>query len=195
MNDLEMKSREYTMRRPYCLSAAFLAFLVLGSSALAASDFNQRIRVTVKELEPFSYCCISHKGAFGDMGSVLNDLIAIMQSQRLSPSGDLIAVYNINPTQGIPENVEYEVGFPITAQLFPQPPLQKKEWNHLVVAAAEHRGAYDTTDDTIDQILDWMEANRYVQDGPILGQFLVIPTQDVSPSSLRTEIWIPIKKQ
>jgi effector-binding domain-containing protein len=175
--------------------AVLFTCLILGSSTLTLSDLDQRIRVAVKELEPFSYCCVSHKGAFGDMGSVLNDLIAIMQSQRLTPSGDLIAVYHINPTQGIAENVEYEVGFPITAQLFPQPPLQKKEWNHVMVAAAEHRGTYDTTDDTIDQILDWMEANRYTQDGPILGRFLVIPTHDVSPANLRTEIWIPIKKQ
>jgi effector-binding domain-containing protein len=184
------------MRATYLICAAVLCLTIgMAASAAASPRDLQNVRVTVKEIEPFSYCAVPHKGSFGDMSGILNDLIAIMQSQSIPPSGDLIAIYNISPQQEIPDSIEYEVGFPITPQVLPQPPLQKKEWNHQQVAFAEHRGPYAETADTIDKIFDWIEANQYQQDGPILGRFTVIPTQEVLPSDLRTEIWIPIKKQ
>jgi effector-binding domain-containing protein len=175
---------------------SILAFAA-GSPNTISADSIQNVRVTVKEIEPFSYCFVSHTGAFGDLSSVLNDLLALMQSQNLAPAGDLIAVYHISPTQGIPEVIDYEVGFPISPQFFLRPDsgLQKKVWDYTNVAAAEHKGPYAGTEDTIDQMLEWIETNNYIQDGPILGRFLVIPTDTVRPSELRTEIWIPIKKQ
>ena len=191
-----MISRERIMRIT-CLLTAMLFCLSTGmvSSAAASTGDLQNVRVTVKEIEPFSYCAMPHKGSFGEMSGSLNDLIALMQSQRITPSGELIAIYDISPQQEIPEIIEYEVGFPITSQVLPQPPLQKKGWNHQQVAFAEHRGSYAGTADTIDKIFDWIEANQYEQDGPILGRFTVIPSQEVRPNDLRTEIWIPIKKQ
>ena len=184
------------MRASYLICAAVLC-LAMGivSPAATASGDVQNVRVSVKEIEPFSYCSVSHKGSFGEMSGILNDLIALMQSQQVPPSGDLIAIYNITPQKEIPENIEYDVGFPITPQVLPQPPLQKKNWTYQQVAFAEHRGSYAGTADTIDKMFDWIEANQYEQDGPILGRFLVIPTQEVRPSDLRTEIWIPIRKQ
>ncbi len=177
-----------------CATVLCLILGISSSAAASTGDF-QNVRVTVKEIEPFSYCAVPHHGSFGDLSVILNDLMAIMQSQQIAPSGDLIAIYDISPQQEIPESIEYEVGFPITPHVLPQPPLQKKNWTYKQVAFAEHRGSYAGTADTIDKIFDWMEANHYEQDGPILGRFMVIPTQEVRPSDLRTEIWIPIKKQ
>ncbi len=184
------------MRTIYLIHMTVLCLMLGIASPTAASTGDyQNVRVTIKEIEPFSYCAVPHQGSFGDMSGILNDLIALMQSQNISPSGDLIAIYNLSPQKEIPESIEFEVGFPITPQVLPQPPLQKKNWTYQQVAFAEHRGSYAGTADTIDKIFDWIEANHYEQVGPILGRFMVIPTQEVRPTDLLTEIWIPIKKQ
>ena len=104
--------------------------------------------------------------------------------------GDLNAVVTMETHDG-----DFEVGFPITAQVWPQPPLNKKEWHYTQVASAVHRGDYDGSADTIEEILVWIDANGYQQEGPILGRFTVIPSPEVRTRDLRTEIWVPIKKK
>lgn len=183
------------MKRTILSISITVIFIAAGIAVLCPSGFSQSIRVTVKEIEPFSYCSVPHSGAFGDLSMVINSLLGVMMSQNIAPSGDLISIYHLSPESGIPENIEYEVGFPITAQALPTTPLRKKDWTYELVAVAEHRGPHDGLTDVIDGMFEWMKNNRYQQDGPVLGRFLVIPSEDVRPRDLRTEIWIPIRKQ
>jgi effector-binding domain-containing protein len=183
------------MKRTILYLTIAVLFLCSAATANPVDIARQNVRVTVKEIEPFSYCSVPHSGSFGDLSMVINSLLGVMMSQNISPSGDLIAIYHISPEGGIPENIQYEVGFPITAQALPTTPLMRKDWSYALVAAAEHRGPYDGLADVIDRMLDWIVNNQYQQDGPLLGRFLVIPSQDVRPRDLRTEIWIPIKKK
>jgi effector-binding domain-containing protein len=56
-------------------------------------------------------------------------------------------------------------------------------------------GSYETTGETIRKIMDWMEANRYSQAGPILERYLDMNPSEIKPEDLRTEILVPIKKK
>lgn len=182
-------------KRSFLLILAAAGILSAGTAAHMSADSFQDIRVTIKEIETFAYCGVPHSGSFSDLSTVLNGLLGAMSSQNIAPSGDLIAIFHLSPSGEMPDRIEYEVGFPITAQVWPQPPLQKKEWNHTRVASAVHRGDYDGSADTIEEMLTWIDANGFQQEGPILGRFTVIPSPDVRARDLRTEIWIPVKKK
>lgn len=155
----------------------------------------QNVRVRVQDIEPFSYCSVPHQGGFSEMPNALNALLGIMGMQAIAPAGELIAIYHVSPgVEEVPPSLAFEVGFPITAQVYPQPPLQKKVWSHTEVATAMHSGPYENVADTIEGIFEWMDNNNYVQDGPILGKFIQVPSEDIQTDDLRTEIWIPIRK-
>jgi AraC family transcriptional regulator len=94
-----------------------------------------------------------------------------------------------------PEDLEWEMGFPVTVQALVQPPLERKEWNFAQVAASLHKGSYETSGDTIRKIMEWMESNVYSQAGPILERYLDMNPSEVKPEDLKTEIWIPVKKR
>ena len=183
------------MRRPYLLVLAAACILAAVVVTDVPADVSQNINVRIKEIEAFSYCAIPYSGGFSEMSVALNGLIGAMANQSISPSGELLAIYHLTPSGGIPDRIEYEIGFPITAQVFPQPPLLKKEWQYPQVAYAEHRGDYGNSEDTVDAMLDWLDGQGYKQEGPILGRFLVVPSEEVRTRDLRTEIWIPITRK
>lgn len=161
----------------------------------AMSPPSGQVAVSIQEIEPFPYCSMMHKGPYTDMEEVINNLMSLMQSQNIYPAGNMITIYHTDPNQENPMDSEWEVGFPVTAQTsVVQEPLQKKQWTAATVVSAVHVGPYENTGDTIDAMFEWMEENGYAQDGPILGKYLNMPNE-VSPSQLKTEIWIACRKE
>jgi AraC family transcriptional regulator len=128
------------------------------------------------------------------MDAVITQLINHMQNQNISPQGPPISIYHSMPDDTEAAELEWEVGFPVSPHVEPQDPLRKKVWDYPQVAQTVHTGSYETSGDTILEILDWMDENGYVQDGPILGKYLNMPSPETPPDKLRTEIWIPCKK-
>ena len=161
-----------------------------------ASDTLQFVNVKTLDIEPFSFCSVPYKGAFNELPQAINALIGTMSQQNIAPSGDLIAIFSVYPNkEEIPTSINFDVGFPITAQVWPQPPLQKKVYEHSLVASAIHSGPYTGIVDVIDKIFDWMEDHNYTQEGSILAKFIEVPSEYNRPRDYRTEIWIPIRKE
>jgi len=179
-------------KRVLFFTLAVFAFASLSISFSPASS--SAAEVTILNVTPFAFCSLPHKGPYSDIGAVITELINNMQNQNINPQGPPIAIYYSIPEDTPEAELEWEVGFPITPHSEPQAPLQKKVWDYQLVAQAVHIGAYEKAGDTILEVLEWMEANRYVQDGPILGQYLNMPSPDTPPDKLRTQIWIPCKK-
>ena len=174
--------------------SALLALILAPICASAPSPAFRDIEVTVVNVTPFAFCSLTHKGPYSDMGAVITELINHMQNQNITPQGPPISLYPAVSVDTQEAEPEWEVGFPITPHSEPQAPLRKKTWDHPQVAQAVHMGAYEATGDTILEMLDWMEENGYVQDGPILGKYLNMPSPDTPPDKLRTEIWIPCRE-
>ncbi|MFO7980110.1 MAG: GyrI-like domain-containing protein [Candidatus Aminicenantes bacterium] len=172
------------------LFALIFASLCVSSPSSAAND----VKVTIIHVTPFAFCSLTHKGPYSEMDAVITELINHMQNQNITPQGPPISLYPDMPPDTQEAEMEWEVGFPVTPHSEPQAPLRKKIWDHPLVAQAVHMGAYETTGDTIWEMLDWMEEHGYVQDGPILGKYLNMPSPDTPPDKLRTEIWIPCKE-
>jgi len=172
-------------------------FFFSGSRLLYPNHFSggQSPQIVVKEVEPFVYFSLRQKGPFTLVEATINQLIETARSQNIYPAGPLIAIFHTAPADTKPGEMEWEVGFPVTPQALVQAPLEKKVWQFSPVASCVHVGPYDKTGETIQKMFEWLEENGYVQAGPVLETYLDIDPSKVQAQQLRTEIWIPCKKQ
>ena len=182
------------MKRTILALVALPAFL-LGLTSSGREGLAQKVAVAVKDVEPFTYCSLSHKGPVSDIQDVIGQLFQDMQSQNLLPMGPMIGIFQGDPTLQKPDTMEWEVGFPVVEQASIQAPLGKKQWIFKTVAWAMHVGPYENTPETMGQILLWMDANGYSQNGPVMEQYADMDPEQIKPENLKTEIWIPCVKK
>lgn len=149
--------------------------------------------IALKEVSPFTYCSIQHKGPYTEIEKIIGQLMQASQSQNIFPAGPLIGIYYNSPDEVKPEDLEWEIGFPVTVQVVPQAPLEKKQWNFTAVVSALHTGPYEKTGETVSKIIDWMEANGLVPSGPVLERYLSMPS--IKPENQKVEIWMPCQKK
>ncbi len=161
-----------------------------------AATSPQESFASIKEVPPFAYCCIVHKGPISDISSVIGQLIQAMQEQNIFSAirGPMVAVYHKAQTPVDSPDLSWEVGFIVTEQAMPQAPLIKKIWSHSTVAVATHVGPYQQLGETIEKLVAWVGAQGYAANDPLLERYLNSPMQ-VKPQELRTEIWIPVVKK
>jgi len=177
---------------------ALLLFVSASSISPAINNQEQTSEnepVSLKEISPFSYCCIPHKGPFSEIEKIITQLMKAIQEQNIPPAGAMIGIYYNSPDEVTKaEDLEWEVGFPVAPQVVVQAPLEKKQWEFTPVASAIHTGPYEETGQTIFKILKWMEDNKLIQTGPVLERYLTMPTPETKPEELRTEVWVPCRK-
>ena len=163
-------------------------------SASFSATTAQKVKVTLKEVTPFSYVSVRHQGPLSDFETAVDILMGNMQRQNIPPAGTMFAIMHTIPEEGQDITLDWEVSFPVTAQVYPQPPLSKGIWEHTLVASANHTGPATTIGDAADEIFDWIEQNGYKRAGPVLAVFQNIGDPDTIPSRLQTEIWVAIHK-
>ena len=151
--------------------------------------------IAVKTVEQFFYYCLPQKGPMAKIGESIGLLMQLSQNQNVWPGGPMVAVYYNSPDLVKEEDLEWEIGFPTTEQAMVQDPLKKKQWIFTTVAACLHQGPYDQLGESITKIVDWIQANGYAQNGPIMETYLDMNPEGVSPQNLKTEIWVPVKKK
>lgn len=177
------------MRKYSALSLLIgVALLSIQLPALSGAE------VEVITVESFGYCCIHKTASFEEIESTISELWSHMQRQQIMPTGTMLGVYYNSAAEVEPEELDWEVGFPVT-NVNPRAPLQAKIWNFNTVAKAVHSGSYETTGETYDKIFTWMEANGYEKAGPVLERYLTMPGPDTDPKTMKSEIWVPVKKK
>ena len=183
-----MKKNILVMSIALACGLAFVAFA-------HESDQAQSGNVTIQTVEPFAYFCIEYKGPYSQIQEAIAKMSEEARRQNAAPSGPLMAIYYNSPEQVDAQNLQWEVGFPVTPQSLIQPPLVKKEWNFTQVAVCLHKGAYEDTPDTIFMMFDWLENNGYEVSGPIMERYLDMNPAELRPDQRRTEVWIPCRKK
>lgn len=185
------------MRKAILFIITFLFVFTVSQNMIVEGADSGSTRVEIKEVEPFVFCSIRHKGPFSEIEQVINNLIATMQSQNVHPQGPMFGIYHTVPGPSDPEGkqMEWEIGFPITEQTLVQAPLERNIWNHTIVATAIYTGPYEETGEAITDMFEWMETNGYEKVGPVLEKYLETGTPDAQPSKQKTEIWIPCEKK
>jgi effector-binding domain-containing protein len=177
-------------RAAYILLSIFIISVTAASVGITSQEAAEE-KVQIKEAAPFAYICIHHKGPFTQIQTVIGQLMGAMQSQNIMPAGPMIGVYYNSPYEVASSELEWEIGFPVTPQAEPQAPLEKKVWEYSQVASIIHVGAYEDTGTSIMKLAEWMQANDYVQVGPVLERYLTMPGPETKPEDLKSEIWIP----
>ena len=173
----------------------FIIFLAAQVSlASAPQERPEQSSFSVREITPFNYVCIPHKGPLLDREKVAGNLVSAMQDQNIFQIGTILGIYYSSPETVQPEELIWEVGFPVASDAIPQKPLEKKEWNFTTVVIGLHVGPYTESSKTIQKMKEWMKANNYAVDGPILEKYLDMDPSRLMPGGLRTEIWIPCQK-
>jgi effector-binding domain-containing protein len=182
------------VKRTIFVLMILIAFSTVMISANASTVPGQKIRVTLKEITPFPYVSVRHQGPLSGFEDAVAILMSSLGRQNISPAGNMFAIMHKIPKEGEDITLDWEVSFPITAQVYPQPPLTKGLWEYSTVASATHTGPIPSIGETVDEVLLWVEQNGHAMAGPILAVFLNISDPDTIPSRLQTEIWVAIEK-
>ncbi len=172
----------------------FILFFAIGS-IWGKKYSSSEETISVKEVIPFVYCGIKQKGPYTEIPNVIQMLMSVSRSQNIFPSGAIFGIYYNSPGEVKAEDLEWEIGFPVTPQVFAQAPLELKRWNYTTVVCIIHSGSYEEIGNTILKMFKWMEENNLSQDGPLLERYLTMPSPEIQPQNLKTEIWIPCKKK
>ncbi len=173
-------------------------------SGLALGAGQTTVKVTIKEVEPFSYACMGHNGPFSEIPDVVNQLMEAFQQLNVVPAGPMMAIFFNEPELVKPAEIYYEVGFPISEETdvsYPEsvetdnrPILHKKQWTFSRVATCVHTGSYETTQETISAMMTWIKDNGYKAAGPVVERYTDVDAATGNLENLKTEIWIPIKE-
>ena len=182
------------MKKTIYVLMSILIVSTITFSAGHPSITSQKIRVTTKEITPFSYVSIRHQGPLSDFDTAVAILMGNMQRQNIGPAGTMFAIMHKIPEEGKEIALDWEVSFPVTAQVYPQPPLTKGFWDHPLVASATYTGPASSIGEAVDEMFLWVEENGYAMAGPVVAVFLNIGDPDTIPSRLQTEIWVAIHK-
>jgi effector-binding domain-containing protein len=174
--------------------ALFLLSITASAALNTQEETPEKEFVSVKEVSPFSYCCIPHKGPFTKIEGIIGQMMQAVQQQEIKPAGPMIGVYYNSPEMVKPEELVWEMGYPVSADVEVKPPLEKKEWKFTLVASAIHKGPYEESAKTIYKMLEWMKANNLKPAGPALERYLTMPAPGTKPEDLRTEIWHACQK-
>jgi DNA gyrase inhibitor GyrI len=180
------------MRKNFPILAGIaLSVLILrvGLSA-AQEDAGPGNGVVVKQVERFYYCCLTQAGDREAVPRAIKLVWQLMEDQVIAPTGPAIGVFYNSPERTSPEVLMWDIGFPITPQTRVLAPLTLKRWTHTLVAEAYHYGPLNRAGETYERILEWMEANGYDQDGPVLEMYFTDPTEE-NPAEYKTRIWVP----
>ncbi|UCE42027.1 MAG: GyrI-like domain-containing protein [Candidatus Aminicenantes bacterium] len=190
------------MKKAVLFIIAICFFFSAAQALMEMGEGTGKTEVELKEIEPFVYVSLRHKGPLSDIEDVINDLILTIQSLGVNPQGPMIGIFHTILGPDDPEDLEmeWEIGFPIGEQSYIRareeikPKLERKVWEHPLVASAKYSGPYQEMGEAITDIFQWMEREGYDKAGPVLTTFLEAGTPDAPPSELKGEIWIPCKK-
>lgn len=183
------------MRKSLSFLTLFCLLITLAAFAAYPLNVPQNQNIQIKEVSPFSYVYVAHTGPYTEIENVIGKLMNATQSHNIFPAGPMIGVYYNSPEEVRPEELEWEIGFPISAQVNVGTPLKKKQWTFTSVVSAVHKGAYEETGKTITRMFHWMQEKGLIQAGPVLEKYLTLPTPETRPEDLRSEIWIPYQKK
>lgn len=171
------------------------AILCMGYSlAGGQEEMSPSEDIVTKQVDAFYYCCIIHHGPVHSLYRGLRRAIQLMEDQTIGPTGAAMAVFSKFPQPGEEENLEWEVGFPVSPTIIIEAPLFLKEWTRTQVVEAYHTGPLIRLNETYERVKGWMDVKGLIQDGP----FMIMFSDDLDlndPQDLQVRIWIPYKEK
>ena len=139
---------------------------------------------------------IAKIGPYGDVGKSVSDLMAIVQTEKLTATGMPFGLYFDNPTKVKPESTRYEVCIQVAPtaknKTVGKTGFAVKDAPEMMVAATEYMGPYDQVAPTYGKLYKWIADNKYEPAGPMIEWYLSDPSK-VKPESLMAKIGAVVK--
>ena len=155
------------------------------------------IEVTVKETEPVLVAFIAMKGPYTQISEAFGKLYGWIGQKGYIPAGPPSGSYFNVPGEVPDEELSWELRSPIAGDVAPSGPsmqgLGVKRLGRARVAAAIHKGPFDTVGATYEAMANWINENGYEIVGPADEVYLSNP-QDTAPEELLTEVRFPVRK-
>ena len=141
---------------------------------------------------------IAKMGPYADAGKVIGELMATLQTDKLTPAGMPFGVYFDNPMQTKPESTRYEICIQV-------PPETKnkvdkktgfaiKDAPEMMVAATDYMGPYDKVAPTYDKLFKWIADNKLeAATPPVMVEWYMSDPSKVKPESLMARITVALK--
>ncbi len=178
---------------------AFLSVVLVLSLLLicgCGKKAEKEIEISVKRVESLTVAYVSHKGPYEALPEVFQKVMGWIQEERLQMAGPPMGVYYNDPGKVAPEELLWEVQWPIVPKEGKEGKgeVKVKTTEPMEVAFTLHRGPYDQVGITYDRLEKWIEENDYQIGGPARSIYFNDPNS-VPPESLKTEIQFPVVKK
>jgi effector-binding domain-containing protein len=170
-----------------------MLFLILAPIVLSVLISAQEIQI--REITPFSYAYLECSGSYRQIPAKIGTFMQEFFKQKLWPAGTFFGLYLNSPQMVKEEELQWQVGFPVTKDAEVAAPLKKGDFTHTQVAACLYVGPYENVGSAYNRIFEFIGKNGYEAAGPIMEKYLDLNPQSVKPADLRTEINIPVEKK
>ncbi len=152
------------------------------------------IKGTVKAPGFSTYLALECLGPYTQFPEREKLFLSEFKASRQPAAGPEIAVYWNSPLYVTPDQLKWDIGYPVSANTKNAGALVVKKFPYQKVAAAVHVGSYLTTYHTINALYDWIAASGLkTVGGPCVERYLDPDPDRVPDAQKRTEILIPIQ--
>jgi len=146
----------------------------------------------VVDLEPVTTATIRATVAVADMVDFFDRAFAtvarVVGEQGVTITGPAFSAYHDHPD----ETMDVEVGFPTDRPVAPADGVQPSSLPGGRVARVVHQGPYDELPDAWDRLSTWMDDRGLGFGMPFWEVYTTRPTPDTDPTTLRTELVLPV---
>ena len=152
----------------------------------------------VENTKPMTVAYISKQGSLDQIPDTFARLYSWIDQQGYRPYGPAIAVYHTIPGQVPDDQLLWELRSALSGNVAECEPdehgLGVKQVGAVQVAAARHKGPYETIEETFNVLMDWLSKNDYEISGPFEELYYNNPEETSSEEPL-TEIRFQIRKK
>jgi len=139
---------------------------------------------------------IAKMGPYSDAGKAIDEMMDMVQKQKLSVTGPPFGMYHDNPANVKPESARYEVCVPVVPEtksvMDKKTGFSVKDAPEMMIAVTDHMGPYDQVAPVYEKLYKWIAENKYEPAGPMIEWYLSDPSK-VKPESLLAKVGAVIK--
>ncbi|WP_409201085.1 GyrI-like domain-containing protein [Methanobrevibacter sp. DSM 116169] len=135
---------------------------------------------------------MNYKGNVENMGDLMEKLMNYIIENNVNVIGAPFSLYYTDPSMVKPEDMVYDMGFPIAGEAKEEGEVKIKEIPKHNVISGIHKGEYTKLGETYMSIWNYITENKFEPNGIPKEIYLNSPTE-VSPDELLTEVQFPIE--
>jgi AraC family transcriptional regulator len=150
--------------------------------------------VVIQDAAPFTYAYLECGGSYQQIPAKIGLFMQEFFKQNLMPTGNFFGMYLNSPGQVKEEELQWRLGFPVTADSAVTAPLLKGECKATKMAVYLYVGPYEKVGDAYGKIFEFIDKSGYKAVGPTMEKYLDMNPEAIKPEERRTEINIPVEK-